>query len=176
MHYKKFSCFTILTHKLGHILDVVITHSNSTLNSSITSVTMDHHPILSKVSILPTPPLPTTFTYRRIKSIDYSKFIIDLNASPLIKNPPNALTDLLDLYFSTLHSLLDCYASLLSKTNHSSCSSPSPWITPDILNLKSARHHLECIYINSRSISNWKMLHTTTNRYHKTILAAKHLF
>ena len=65
---------------------------------------------------------------------------------PLIKNPLNVLTDLLDFYFYTPHSLLDCYAPLLTKTNCSSRSSPLPWINPNILNLKSARRHLERIY------------------------------
>ena len=41
---------------------------------------------------------------------------------------------------------------LLIKTNRSSRSSPSTWITSDILNLKSARRQLECIYINNHSV------------------------
>ena len=99
--------------------------------------------ILSIVNILLNPPPPpTTFTYRCIKSIDYSKFISNLNAFLLIKIPQKALTGLLALYFSTLSSLLDCYSLLLTKTNRSSRSSPTPWITPDILNPKSARRHL----------------------------------
>ena len=120
------------------------------------------------------PTSPIAFTYRRTKSIDYSKIISDLSASPLIKNYPNAVIDLLDLYVSTLRSLLYYYAPLLTKTNRSSRFSLSPWITPDILNLKSACHRLERIYINNHSISDWKILRT--NRYHKTILAAKRLF
>ena len=65
----------------------------------------------------------------------------------------------LSLIFSTLCSLLDCYV-LLTKTNRSSRSSPLPWITPDILNLKSPRRHLERIYINTHSISDWKIPRT----------------
>ena len=48
-----------------------------------------------KVNILLNPASPPeTFTYRRVKSIDYSKCISDFNASPLIETPPNALTTL----------------------------------------------------------------------------------
>ena len=44
------------------------------------------------------------------------------------------------------------------QSNLSSRSSPWPWITPDILILKSATRHLECIYNNTLSISDWKIL------------------
>ena len=87
----------------------------------------DHHSIIFKVNILPNPTasannihLPTYHNHRLLQIHNRP------NASPLIKNPPKALTDLLDLYFSTLHSLLDCYVPLLTKTNRSSRSSPSP--------------------------------------------------
>ena len=63
-----------------------------------------------------------------------------------------------------------------TKPTAPSHSSPSPWITLDILNLISSRRHLQRIYINTQSISDWKILCTAINRYHKTILAAKCFF
>ena len=130
---------TIPAHKLGYTLYLVIAHSSSTLNSSIISSCIDtsDNRTVFKVNILLNPAsTPKTFTYRRTKSIDYSKFISDdLNAFPLIKTPLNALTNLFDFYCSILRSLLDCRAPLLTKTKRSSCSAPSLWITSDILNL-----------------------------------------
>ena len=49
----------------------------------------------------------------------------------------------LDSLFTTLRSLLDHHASLLAKTNKSSRTAPTPWITTEILSLKSARRRLE---------------------------------
>ena len=92
--------------------------------------------------------LPTNNLYlSRINAIDYPKFIDDLNSSPLITNPPSCLPDLLDLFFATLRLLLDHHAPFLTKTNKSSRTAPTPWITPEILSLKSARRRLERTYI-----------------------------
>ena len=124
------------------------------------------------MSILTHRPPPTTFTYHHINAIDYPKFIDDLNSSPLITNPPSCLTELLDLFFVTLRSLLDHHAPLLTKTNKSSRTAPTPWITPEILSLKS-RRRLERTYIASHSIFDLKLLWSSTNRYHKFIAAAK---
>ena len=63
--------------------------------------------------------------------------------------------------------------SLLTKTNKSSRTTPTPWITPEILSLKSARRRLERTYIASHSIFDLKLLRSSTNRHHKFIVAAK---
>ena len=119
---------------------------------------------------------PTTFTYRLINAIDYLKFIDDLNSSPIIANPPSCLPDLLDLFFAILRSLLDHHAFLLSKTNKSSRTAPTPWITTEILSLKSARRRLKRTFIASHSIFDLKLLRSATNRYDKSVAVAKKSF
>ena len=103
------------THRHGHTLDLIITPAITTFNPILTSAhiaTTDHCPIFTSINVHPNPPpTPTTFTYRRINTIDYPKFIDDLNSSPLITNSPSCLPDLLDLFFATLRSLLDHHAS-----------------------------------------------------------------
>ena len=49
----------------------------------------------------------------------------------------------------------------------------SPWITSEIIKLKSSRRRLERTYISSHSFLDFKILRTATNRYHKAISAAK---
>ena len=165
------------THGHGHTLDLIITPAITTLDPVITSshiVTSDHYPNFTSINVYPNPTHPpTTFTYRRINTIDYPKCIDDLNSSPLITNPPSCLPDLLDLFFTTLRSLLHHHAPLLTKTNKSSRTASTPWITPAILRLESARHRLERTYIASHSIFDIKLLRSSTNRYHKFIIAAK---
>ena len=143
----------IPTHRHDHTLDLIITHANTTINPIITSshiVTSDHYPIFTSINVRPNPPPPPkTFTYRRINAIDYPKFIDDLNSSPLITNPPSRLPDLLDLFFATIRSQLDHHDPLLTKTNKSSRTTPTPWITLEILSLESARRRLERTYIAS---------------------------
>ena len=65
---------------------------------------------------------------------------------------------------------------LLTKTNKSSRTASTPWITPEILSLKSARRRLERTYIASHSILDLKLLRSSTNRYHNFIAAAKNSF
>ena len=76
-------------------------------------------------------------------------------------------------FFTTLRSLLDHHAPLLTKTNKSSRTTPIPWITTEILSPKSARRRLEHTYIDSHSIFYLKLLRSATNRYHKFITATK---
>ena len=70
-------------------------------------------------------------------------------------------------------SLLDNYAPLLTKTNKTSRTAPTPWITTEILNLKPALRRLELTYIVSHSITDFKLLRSATNHYHKLISAPR---
>ena len=99
-----------------------------------------------------------------------------MTSSPLITNSPSCLPDLLDSFFTTPRSLLDHHAPLLAKTNKSSHTSPTSWISTEILSFKSAHRRLERTYIASHSISYLKLLRSATNRYHKFIAAAKTSF
>ena len=65
---------------------------------------------------------------------------------------------------------------LLTNTNKSSHTVPTPWIIPEILSLKSARRRLERTYNASHSFFDLKLLRSSINRYHKFIAAAKKSF
>ena len=110
-------------------------------------------------------------SYRKIHSINIDDFIIDLTSSELITNPPSDLPDLLTLYNSTLSSILDKHAPLITKQFTSRKS--NPWITPAILALKSARRKMERIYNSTRSLLDKQILNTATNHYNKVIASAK---
>ena len=86
--------------------------------------------------------------------------------------------NLIDLLFATLRSLLDHHAPppLLTKTNKSSRTVLTSWITTEILSLKSSRRRLECTYIASHSLFDLKLLRSATHRYHKYIAIAKKSF
>ena len=65
---------------------------------------------------------------------------------------------------------------LRTQTNKSSRTASTPWITTEIISIKSARRRLERTYIASHSIFDLKLLRSATNRYHKFIAAAKKSF
>ena len=98
---------------------VVITSADSSLAPSLSSSLCspsDHFPIFTKLSISSTPlPPPTQHTFRRLHSINIDDFLSDVLSSPLITSPAETLDSLLSSYNTTLSSLLDKHAPVITK-------------------------------------------------------------
>ena len=139
------------THIHGHWLDVLITRST---NSFIKSVypspgISDHFLILADLNLIKTASQKMRITYRQYKKISLEKFKADIAVSELILEPKVSLSGLCDQYFKTLSILLDKHAPL--KTKLLSDKPPTPWMTQEILNLKSMRRRLERRWRRTRS-------------------------
>jgi len=166
------------THRDHHILDLIITPTSSSLHPVIdySSVSpSDHFPIFSALSISPLPPPPLSqFSFRCMKSISVPKFTRDILHSRLITHPPPKLSDLVDAYNSTLSALLDKHAPVKTKTI---LAKPvNKWFTPALSTLKSARRHIERLWLRTRSPHQLTLLRTATNKYHSAIIDAKKRF
>jgi len=73
-------------------------------------------------------PSPALHSFRRLHSIDVRSFRTDLKSSQLISDPPKSLGPLLSAYNTTLSSLLDKYAPIVTKLSRRQ--SPSnPWFS-----------------------------------------------
>ena len=97
-----------------------------------------YHKLLSLYLItflfsLTPPPPPSKFTFRHTKNINIIEFNNDLTSSNLILHPPTSLPELLDSYNSTLRSVLDKHAPLITKLSKP-CKS-NPWYNPALLAL-----------------------------------------
>jgi len=137
------------TQNQNHILDLVITSSDSSLAPSL-SVThcspSDHFPIFTKLSIDRTPlPPPTFYSFRRLHSIDINSFLSDLQCSRLITNPPNSVGSLLIAYNTTLSLLLDKHAPVITKFS-SRKSKSNHWFTSTFRAFKSTVRRAENIW------------------------------
>ena len=89
----------------------------------------DHFPVFTKLSINPTPlPPPTIHSFRRLHSIDTHSFLTDLTSSLLITHPPKSLGSLLISYNTTLSTLLDKHAPIITKLSRRQTKS-NPWFT-----------------------------------------------
>ena len=137
-----------------HILDLVITSSDSSLAPSL-SVThcspSDHFPIFTKLSVDRTPlPPPTFHSFRRLHSIDINFFLSDLQCSRLITNPPNSLGSLLIAYNTTLSILLDKHAPVITIFS-SRKSKSNPWFTSTLRATKSSVRRAENIWKRTHS-------------------------
>jgi len=53
---------------------------------------------------------------------------------------------------------------------------PNRWFTPALPKLKSARRHLEKLWLRTRSSHDLKLFRTATNSYHSAIIQAKKVF
>ena len=167
------------THRDHHILDLVITATSSSLHPIIDHSSIspsDHFPIFSALAISPPPSPPplSQFTFRCMKSISVPKFTRDILHPRLITHPPSNLSDLVDAYNTTLSTLLDAHAPLKTKTIRAK--PVNKWFTPALSTLKSARRHIERLWLRTRSPDQLKLLRTATNKYHSAIIDAKKRF
>jgi len=164
------------THIKNHTLDLVISSADSSLTPSLSTThcsPSDHFPILTRLSVSPTPlPPPTLHSFRRVHSIDTDSFVSDLQSSPLITNPPTSLGSLIELYNDTLSSLLDKHAPVITRlSKHTSKS--NPWFTSTLRVFRSTVRRAESIWKNTHSALDWSTFKHLRNRYHNLILTAK---
>jgi len=84
------------------------------------------------------------------------------------------LHDLIDTYNNTFSAHHDKHAPLKTKTIRTKTF--NPWFTPALSKLKSARRHLEKVWLWTRSLQDLQPLRTATNAYHSSLIHAKRLF
>ena len=165
---------TFPTHSLNHVLDLVITASDSLLNPSVSSSPLspsDHFPIFTSLN-LDSPPTPTACqrSFRRLAAINLADFILDIQHSELIRNPPALLGDLVKCYSDTLSSILDKHAPLITKPARANF---NPWYTASLHMLKSACRTAENIWKRSHSFLDKLSLQNCVKQYHDSIKLAK---
>jgi len=133
----------------------------------------DHFPIFTKLSVDRTPLPPPTFrSFSRYHSIDIDSFLADLQCSRLITYPPKSLGFLLIAYNTTLSSLFDKHAPVITRFS-SRKSKSNPWFTSTLCAFKSTVRHAENIWKRTHSALDWSAFKSLSNRYHNLILASK---
>jgi len=164
---------TFPTHDKNHILDLVITFSDPSLAPSLSSThcsPSDHFPVLTKLSINPTPLSPPTIhSFRRLHSIDTDSFLTDLKSSRLITHHYKSLGSLLISYnYTTLSCLLDKHAPVTIKLFRRQTQS-NHWFTSTLRAFRSSVRHVENLWKRTHSALDW----SSFNQYHNLILAYK---
>ena len=106
------------THKLGHILDLVITNKENEFVENIEILPLedsDHHWIHFQLAIKKPLPEKKQISYRRLKNIDKNEFRKDIENSEMYKNPADNISDAFKQYNETLQNIFDKHAPLKSK-------------------------------------------------------------
>ena len=166
------------THIHQHTLDLIITHSDSTLSPNVSFSAIspsDHYPVFTSLTLKPlVSSPPSAQSFRSIKAINVTQFSRDITLSRLITHPPSSLNELVDCYNTILTGILDKHAPLKTKTVKPKSS--SPWFTSSLSKLKSARRQLERLWSRSHSALDFKLLRSATNHYHAAIIRSKKAF
>jgi len=164
------------THNKNDILDLVITSCDSSLGPSLSTShwsPSDHFPIFTKLSVNSIPLLPPSYhSFRRFHSIDIDPFLCDLQSSCLITSPPTSLGSLLMAYNTTLSTLLDKHAPVITKFTTRTFKS-SPCFSPTLHAFRATVRHAENLYKSTHSALDWSSFKSLCNHYHKLILLIK---
>ena len=150
------------------VSDLVITSSYTSLAPAVSCThwsPSDHFPVFTKLSINPAPlPPPTLHSFRWLHSIDIGSFLTDLKSSQLITDPPKSLGPLLSAYNTTLSSLLDKHAPIITKLSRRQ--SPSnPWFSTTLRAFRSTLRHAENIWKRTHSAADWSSFKSLRNQY-----------
>jgi len=103
----------------GHTLDLMITRATDNIIPEVPisdCYLSDHVTVLCKLKLDKTKPTTQRLTYRKLKSIDFDAFKEDLSESVLIQQTPCHLNELVDVYSTTLSSLLDKHAPICTRS------------------------------------------------------------
>jgi hypothetical protein len=164
----------------GNTLDLLITSTQPgcSITPTVTclpATPSDHFALLTTLNIpLPSPQPPTTRSFRRINSINIEDFKSDLSNSKLIISPPSELNDLVVCFNTTLTSILDKHAPIITKVTQRSKS--NPWFTPALKALKKVRRKFEKQWKSLPSLANLATLRKASNSYRAAIVKAKKLY
>ena len=141
----------IPTHIKGHTLDLIITKSQETTISNITShpaLMSDHSPLTSTLHTLKPPLEKEKVTFRKTKNIDATEFSKDIDASTLITNPEKDLHKLVDQYNSTLTNILDRHAP--ETTKEIQVRARPAWFDNSILQAKRTKRRAERQFLSTK--------------------------
>ena len=146
-------------------LSLLLTLVSSTISQSFNTVSY-HFPIFTHPNLTSTSPPTVNITFSCSKTL-ISEFYNNLASSDVILFFSTPLIELLYSYDSKRRSILEEHLPLIAK--FSNPDKPKPWYTPALLALKSARRQLERKSISTHSASDYTILRTTINHYHKLI-------
>ena len=148
------------THKKGHTLDLVITHSGSTLLKATPIISNpglcdkhgklsgDHFAVICTVNLQRPSLTKRSVFFRALRKIDVSDFKLDITESDILKMKDKPLDELLESYNNGLQKLLDKHAPLQHKCI--TLRPHAPWYTDELREAKQERSHRERLWRKSK--------------------------
>jgi hypothetical protein len=163
------------THRAGHILDWIVSRSDSL--KFVQSVTVedlllsDHFLVVCETSLIKPSSKRKKMKTRNLKKIDMDGFCSDLSDSELVKHPPDDVEQLVSLYNSTLSSLLDTYAPEVER--HVSDRPNTAWFSSSVASAKAVRRRAEKRWRRSGLVVDREIYQCARNQYSQEMRKAK---
>ena len=130
------------THTSGHILDLVISKDDKSVESvSVSSMISDHFAVHVTMAVSKPRPLRKTIHYRKYRSIDLACFSQDLATSSIVQSPAKSLDDLVHQYNTVISDVVNKHAPKLSRKL--AIKPYMPWYNTTIQMAKRTRRQLE---------------------------------
>ena len=102
----------------GNILDLVLSLDDQPNGQLVSNVTVqsvsfsDHHLVMCRLGVPPTPPVTTTYGYRPLRKIDVAAFSRDILSSRLYDSTVTDVDDYAELFDTEVRRVLDIHAPL----------------------------------------------------------------
>ena len=176
------------THVAGHILDVLIMRTESTILKDVQvrdpclineqgKLIKDHFAVHWTLDIDKPEPLVKKIQYRDVRNIDYNKLSEELIKTDLFKisiDDQHTVTDTVDLYNDTLQFMLDKFAPIKEKTVV--IRDNTQWYTNEITSSKRLRRQAERRFTRTRTEEDHELYRQQCNRTNWLLRKAKREF
>ena len=131
------------THNGGHILDLVISRTDTELVKDVSVVEgiSDHHGILADLNVKTQKRSVVKKTFHQFKKLDMIKFQQDILNSELCTNPSFEVNALAEQYHQVVSNLVSVHVPVITSTV--TCRPPAPWYTQEIALARQKRRQLE---------------------------------
>ena len=157
------------THIMGHILDLIITHSSDNIikgTPSPDSFLSDHCSVLCCLNVTKVLATIKHISFRKLKSLDLVAFKNDIASSDLCNIASNDCNEVAELYNNCMHSILDRRAPMTSKRVFTRPS--TPWMSSNVIEAKGQRWKAEIKWRSSKCRSDLAVFKRRRN--HMTFL------
>ena len=141
------------THLHGHILDLVLTPTDSSVisNVRVAEFISDHALVLAQLDSVNPSHKTNVVTFRRYHKIDLESLRKDLGNCSFVRHPGDTVSVLCEQYLDDLSKLLDKHAPLVTRTFTKQATG---WHSDTYQLAKTIRHQLEQIWRKDKSANN----------------------
>lgn len=130
------------THIKGHTIDMVISRSSDDIISEcrVSDFISDHSAVIAKLKCSRIQETWSSVSYRKVNSINATKFSDDLRAKLAVMDEPSTSDAAVSLYNEVVSTVLNTHAPVLEKRVKRRS---NPWITENVLQAKRKRRASE---------------------------------